>query len=291
MRVALIGLGLIGGSLGLALRAERADIEVVGWDLDPASIALALARGAIAHGALDPQTAAAAADRVVLATPVGAFPAIFAAIAPRLRPGAVVTDVASTKSAVSAWAAATGLNFVGGHPMAGTEQVGMSHARANLFRGATWCVTPAPGSDPAAVLAVEELASAVGAKPMRLDPATHDAFVAAVSHLPFLASAALVALTTSDPRWAEMAPVAATGYRDATRLASGSPEMYRDICTTNQAAIAPLLRSLAATLASLADRLDEPEAMEAFFTRARDARAEWLARRGPFGPPGRSGQA
>ncbi|MNX93493.1 prephenate dehydrogenase [compost metagenome] len=285
MRVALLGLGLIGGSLGLALRAERPDLEVVGWDPDPAAIALARKRGAIARAAPSPAAAVADADRVVLAAPVGAFPALFAAIAPGLRPEAVVTDVASTKAAVSAWAIAAGLNFVGGHPMAGIEQVGVAHARADLFRGATWCVTPTPGADPAAVTAVEALAAAAGARPLRLDPATHDAFVAAVSHLPFAASAALVSLTTNDPRWAQMAPLAATGYRDATRLASGSPVMYRDICLTNQEAIAPLLRQLAASLTSLADQLDDPPAVEAFFTRARDAREAWLAARNSLQMP------
>ncbi|MBO9539065.1 prephenate dehydrogenase/arogenate dehydrogenase family protein [bacterium] len=279
MRVALLGLGLIGGSLGLALRAERPEIEVVGWDPDPAALALARERGAIAREAADPAAAVADADRVVLAAPVGAFPALFAAIAPCLRPEAVVTDVASTKAAVTAWASNAGLNFVGGHPMAGSEQVGVAHARADLFRGAAWCVTPPPSADPAAVAAVEALATSVGARPLRLDPSTHDAFVAAVSHLPFATSAALVSLTTADPRWAQMAPLAATGYRDATRLASGSPAMYRDICLTNQEAIAPLLRHLAATLTTLADQLDDPQAVEAFFTRARDARDTWLAAR------------
>lgn len=278
-RVALLGLGLVGTSLGLALRERRPGLDVVGWDRSGESVDLALARGAIGHGARDLASAVEGADLVVLATPAGAFPALFEAIAPRLASGAVVTDVASTKARVSAWAAAAGLTFVGGHPMAGSERSGGAHARADLFKGAVWCVTPTSDADPAAIAAVEELALGVGARPLRLDPATHDAYVAAVSHLPFAASAALVALTTSDPRWAEMAPLAATGYRDATRLASGDPDMYRDICGTNQEAIAPLLRSLAFTLETLADRLDDPQALEAFFTRARDAREAWLSRR------------
>lgn len=286
MRVALLGLGLIGGSLGLALRVARPDLDVVGWDREPASAALAAERAAVTALAATPAEAVAGADLVVLCAPVGALEGLLAAIAPALAPGAVVTDVASTKGQVVAWAAEAGVPFVGGHPMAGSEKSGMAHARVNLFRGALWLLTPGPGSPPGGLARVEELARLVGARPLVLEPAVHDAYVAAVSHLPFVASAALVDVTTSDPRWPEMAPIAATGYRDATRLASGSPAMYRDICQTNAAAIAPLLRQLAARLERLAGDLEDPAEAEAFFTSTREAREAWLASHERFRLPG-----
>lgn len=286
MKLAILGLGLIGGSLGLAARAARPGLEVVGWDRDWASAGLALERGAITLAATTPAEAVAAADLVVLATPIGVVRELLGAIPPALPAGAVVTDVASTKARVVEWAAAAGVPFVGGHPMAGSEKTGMAHARVNLFRGATWCVTPDAASPPAGAAAVEELARLVGARPLRLDPAEHDAYVAAISHLPFATSAALVALTTSDPRWPAMAELAATGYRDVTRLASGSTTMYRDISTTNAKAMAPLLRGLAETLNALADDLDDPARLESFFAGAREAREAWLASHERFRLPG-----
>ena len=274
MRIALLGLGLIGGALGLALRVARPGLAVTGWDREPAAVAAS------------PAEAVAGAELVVIGTPVGAIRALLAAVAPALAADAVVTDVASTKGQVVAWAAEARVPFVGGHPMAGSEKSGMAHARVNLFRGATWCVTAGPTTPPGGVAAVEAIARLVGARPLQVTPADHDAYVAAVSHLPFLASAALVELTAGDPRWPEMAAFAATGYRDATRLASGSPAMYRDICQTNAAAIAPLLRRLAERFATLADEIEDPTQAEAFFTTARDAREAWLAGHERFRLPG-----
>lgn len=286
MRLAILGLGLIGGSLGLALRAAQPTLEIVGWDRDWAACGLALERGAITRAAVTPAEAVAAADLVVLATPIGVVREMLAAIAPAVRAGAVVTDVASTKAQVIAWAHQAGVPFVGGHPMAGSEKTGMAHARVNLFRGATWCVTPDGASPAGGVEAVEAIARLAGARPLRLDPAEHDAYVAAISHLPFATAAALVAETTADPRWPAMAELAATGYRDMTRLASGSPAMYRDISTTNAGAIAPLLRGLAKRLNALADELDDPARVETFFTSAREAREAWLASHERFRLPG-----
>lgn len=282
----MLGLGLIGGSLGLALRASRPDLDVVGWDREPASARLAAERGAIAFVAETPAAAVISADLVVLCAPVGALRALLAEIGPHVSPGALVTDVASTKAQVAEWAQAAGVPFVGGHPMAGSEKVGIANARLNLFRGAVWLVTPAAGAPAGGAEAVEALAKIAGARPMRLDPATHDAYVAGISHLPFAVCAALVDVTTSDPEWAAMSQLAATGYRDATRLASGSTAMYRDICLTNKAAIAPLLRAMAARLDALSDQLDDPAALEAFFTSTRDAREAWLATDGRFRLPG-----
>ena len=285
-RVALLGLGLIGGSLGLALRASRSDLEVVGWDRDQASAALAKERGAIAAARPNPAAAVTDADLVVLCAPVGALRDLIATIGPHVRPGALVTDVASTKAQVAGWARAAGVPFVGGHPMAGSEKIGMVNARLNLFRGAVWLVTPEADAPAGGAEAIEALAKLAGARSMRLDPATHAASVAAISHLPFAACCALVDVTKRQPEWAVMQALAASGYRDATRLASGSTAMYRDICLTNGAAIAPLLRAMAARLSDLADQLDDPVALEVFFSETRAAREAWLAANDRFRLPG-----
>lgn len=288
MKLALLGLGLIGGSLGLAVRAGRLAERVVGYDRSAGDLALAVERGAIDEAATDPAAAVRGADLVVLATPVMAVRGLLEAIAPALAPGAVVTDVASTKAAVLGWAAETlppGVCFVGGHPMAGSEKSGMAAARPGLFRGAVYCITPSADAPDAAIDAVERLAAGVGARPLRIDAERHDTAVAAVSHVPFLAATALVRLTARDERWGTWSQVASTGYRDATRLASGDPAMYRDICLTNGGAIAPLLRALAAELDALADGLDDAAALDRVFTDARTRRDAWMAERASFWLP------
>jgi prephenate dehydrogenase len=283
--VGLIGLGLIGGSLGMALRAAGLATRVVGHDRNPSDLALAQERGAIDAQAASAADAARDADLVVLATPVLAMQGLLHEIAPVLKPGAVVTDLASTKAAVTGWAAEAGVTFVGGHPMAGSEKSGMAAARLNLLRGAVYIVTAGPDIPPDAVALVEQVARGIGARPLRMAPEEHDQAVAAVSHVPFLASTALVRNSTHDERWPAWAPIAATGYRDATRLASGDPAMYRDICLTNAGAIAPMLRALAEEITRIADGLDDRAYLEALFTDARDRRDAWVQGQGSFRLP------
>ena len=264
--VAIIGLGLIGGSLGLALRRRQIDMTdppaVVGWDVDPAVGERALARGAVDRVSADPGSAAAEADVVVVAVPVLAVREMFAAIARSVRSGAVVTDVASTKVVVCGWAAEMlpGL-FIGGHPMAGSERGGVEHARADLFTGATYCLTPEPQTPPAAIEAATSLVLATGARPLLLTPTVHDRAVAAVSHLPFLLSRALVEVAGTDPEWELLQQIAASGFRDVTRLASADPRMHRDICLTNAGPIRARLIETARMLEALAQELDDGEAL------------------------------
>jgi len=276
VNVGIVGLGLIGGSLGMALRAAGLATRVVGFDRSPADLALAQQRGAIDHQASSLADLAAEADLVVLATPVLAMQGILRELAPVLKPSAVVTDLASTKAAVTGWAAEVGVTFVGGHPMAGSEKSGMAAAGLNLLRGAVYIITASPGTPAEAIAQVERLARGVGARPLRMDAVDHDRAVAAVSHVPFLASTALVRTTTHDPAWDVWGEIAATGYRDVTRLASGDPAMYRDICLTNAAAIAPLLRGLARQLDEMADGLEDRPYLEGLFQDARERRDAWL---------------
>lgn len=280
--VAIIGLGLIGGSLGLALRraADTHPAEpfaIIGWDREPAAAELALQRGAIDRVAGDAASAAAAADLVVVAVPVLAVREIFAAIAPVLRSETVVTDVASTKAVVCDWAAELlGPQFVGGHPMAGSERAGIAQARADLFEGAVYCLTPDRQTAPTALESTSRMVEQIGARPRLIDPRNHDHVLAAISHLPFLLSTVLVEVTASNPEWDVLAEIAATGFRDVSRLASGDPRMHRDICLTNGDAIRPWLRAAARALETFADELDDGDALLGRFEQAKTARDEMI---------------
>jgi prephenate dehydrogenase len=277
-RVSIIGLGLLGGSLGMALR--KAGCEVTGWDRDPQTLALARERGAIDHAAPSIDAAASAADfAVVVATPVLAMRSVFEAIAPHVLPGTVVTDLGSTKRQVTAWAKellSPETPFVGGHPMAGLEVAGIAHARADLFEGAAFCITGEPEAPAWARERVRTLAIRAGARTLGISPEHHDHLVAAISHLPLLASAALVRVTTDEEHWEAMADLAASGYRDTTRVASGDPLMHRDICATNADQIRPLLLGMAEALREVAGLLDDPAAMSAWLTQAKSARDAWV---------------
>jgi prephenate dehydrogenase len=240
-RIAIVGLGLIGGSLGLAIRAAGLrGVEVVGYDQERSALAKAKRLGAIDREAHDLAQAVAGASLVVIATPILAIRQVLREAAPHLSEGAVVTDTGSTKAAVLAWARELlpkGVHFVGGHPLAGKETQGIDNAQADLFRQRAYCLCPDPEADERAVRTVLGLVQVVGATPLFIDPQEHDQYVAAVSHLPLVVATALFTLVRGSSGWAEMAPLAASGFRDTTRLASGDPEMSHDICLTNQEAI------------------------------------------------------
>lgn len=280
--VAIIGLGLIGGSMGLALRQAQPHIEIAGWDQNDAVVAAALERGAITTGAATLPAVVHNADLIVVATPVLAVRAVFAQMAPHLKPGTLVTDVASTKAQIVAWAAEllpAHVTFVGGHPMAGGEQHGVAHARAELFRDAVYCLTPTDDTPPAAVSKLEQIVTSLGARTLRLDPQTHDEHVAAVSHVPFVLAAALVQHTSEQTDWPAMQQLAATGYRDTTRLASGDARMHTDICLSNAAAITHQLHGMARLLDEVAGHINDVEYLQHFFDQAKQARDHWLHER------------
>jgi prephenate dehydrogenase len=282
-QLTIIGLGLIGGSLGMAVRQAKLGYQVVGHDLRHEAAGRAKKLGAVDRAEWNLPAAVEAADVVVVATPVRAVESTFRDIAPHLKPGCVVTDTASTKARVLAWAAAllpTGVSFVGGHPMAGKEASGVDAAEAALFAGSVYCISPGERADQHAIDRVVDLATGVGARPFFVDPGEHDSYVAAVSHLPFLLSAALVNVTSQSPAWRDLAKVASTGFRDVTRLASGDPVMHRDICLTNQESILRWLDAFGAELADLARRIREGEdELEKSFESAKVARDSWLAAR------------
>jgi len=281
MRVAIIGLGLIGGSLGLALR--RADFEVVGFARRAEVGQKALSMGAVdrAEGIL--LSAVKGAEMVIIATPVLAMKEILAEIGGHLPQGCIVTDTASTKAQVMEWAQRSlppGVSFIGGHPMAGKETSGIEAAEADLFVSCTYCLTPGRSSTKGVIDAVEELVKKTGANPLPLDAQEHDNLVAAISHLPLLLSTALVATTTNSPQWPRMAMLAASGFGDLSRLASGSPEMSRDICLTNREPILRWIDEFSKELAELRRLVSEGgHELEEAFLQAKERRQRWLEER------------
>lgn len=287
-RVAILGLGLMGGSLALALRDAGMADQIAGYDHVSAITTRAHERGMIDQACAVVEEAVREADLVVLAAPVMAERALLEEVASHLTAGAIVTDLGSTKRAVAGWAEELlpdPARFVGGHPMAGRELSGLDASDAMLFRGAVWCLTPTPMSDPDVVQVLSGLVSALGASPLLLDPERHDHLLAGVSHLPILAAASLVHTVASDAGWADLAVLAAGGFRDTTRVASGDSRMARDICLTNRDEIVRWLGAYIATLHQLRDVVAAGAAdgadIEAFFREAREAREDWLRKRGP----------
>jgi prephenate dehydrogenase len=278
-RVAIVGLGLIGGSVGLALRKAKAAQHVAGYDLGRGVSERAQRLGAIDQAYEALADAVQGAELVVLATPVGSMRHLLGQLASVLTPGSVVTDVASTKAQVMQWAEEllpTSVSFVGGHPMAGKEVSGVEAADAELFRGKVYCLCATARTRPEAVKKVSMLIEMLGAHMRFMEPVRHDEQVAGVSHLPFLASVALVNAVAGQDYWPEMAILAASGFRDMSRLAAGSPEMYRDICLTNGEAITAWMDTYIATLQQMRDQIaQQSPALGALFVEAQQTRLEW----------------
>ena len=280
-RVAIVGLGLIGGSMGLALRQAHAAEQVTGYDLGRGLSDTARRAGAIDQSYASLADAVRGAELIILATPVGAMRALLQNIATLASPGVVITDVASTKSQVISWAEEFlpgNMYFVGGHPMAGKELSGVEAADATLFQNRIYCLTPTRKTSPIALNKVSMMIETLGARVRFLEPAEHDGQVALVSHLPFVVSAALMNTATESSGWGDSALLASSGFRDTTRLAAGSPEMYRDICLTNSETLVHALDSYLTTLqtfrAQIAAR--DPDLNE-LFARAQEARQQWQA--------------
>lgn len=277
-RIAVLGLGLIGGSLALALRQTNLAAQIAGYDASLDATRCAMERNAITHVCGTAEEAVQQADTVILATPIRAIPELLMRIAPALKPGALVTDTASTKVQVVEWARTllpTHVVFVGGHPMAGRESSGIDAAEAGLFEGCTYCLTPTAQTQPDAVTRLREFVTRLAAHPLLLDAQEHDLLVAGISHLPFVVSSALVRMLGQDENWSEMAKLAASGYRDISRLAAGSPAMYRDICSTNKEAIINWLDTLVMQLAELRSLIaNGDDSLENYFAQAKHVRNE-----------------
>ncbi len=258
-RITIIGTGLIGTSIGLALAARpNRQYEIVGADRDRANSRAAKKLGALDREVGSLEEAVEGSGLVVIATPVMAARHILRETSQFLAAGTVVTDVCSTKADIMRWAGEhlpETVNFVGGHPMAGREKSGPEAATADLFRGATWAITPSPRADERAVGVVLGLVETLGANPLYIDPAEHDQYAAAVSHLPLVMSVALFRMVRDSQGWEDASLLAGPGFKDLTRLASGDPTMSRDIMMTNRDAVLHWINRLQTELSTIADAL------------------------------------
>ena len=290
-RLCIIGVGLIGGSIAKAARKQGLCREIVGVDADAANLARAMELGVIdtgfaANTAADFATGAKGADWVIIATPAGSAAQIFAALAPVWSAQGIYTDVGSIKqSVVCAARNAFGnmpVNFVPGHPIAGAERSGVEAASADLYFEKRVILTPTEETAPNAVRQVGDFWTALGASVSLMEPLHHDQVFAATSHLPHVLAYALVHMLGRMDEQEEIFQYAGAGFRDFTRIASSSPEMWRDICRLNSAQIIPLMRSMGDELkhvASLmgADSIEPTDQLLAYFAESRNARQRFLA--------------
>ena len=288
MRVAIIGLGLIGGSIGLALKKaaesnsepQGKNLEIIGYVRRPEAASLAVNMGMVDRVETSLEDTVKQAEIVIIATPVLVIKEILSQIAGSLPHGCIATDTGSTKVQVMKWAGdllPPAVDFIGGHPMAGKETYGMKAAEADLFQGSVYCLTPSRKTSPQSVDKVADMVKKLGAAPFFIDAQEHDVLVAGVSHLPFLLSAALVTSTASGSTWEKMKKLAASGYRDLTRLASGSPEVNAQICLTNQQAILRWIDKFIAELQRYRQLVDSgSNQLEEALAEANKLRQEWL---------------
>ena len=258
MRIAIVGVGLIGGSIALAAR-ERAGAEVRAWDADPEALAAALARGALDGAADSPAEALDGAQAAFVAVPVGSLPATLAEVLRSAPADCVVSDVGSTKRSIVAGQADQ--RFVGGHPLAGAETAGVAHARADLFEGATWYLTPTAQTSGLLYERLHRLIGSLGARAEAIDAETHDAILALVSHLPHVLANVLVgqAAATLDAGPARL-PASGPSFRDATRVAGAPSEIWTDIYLSNRDALVSRLDSVINSLTETRDLLSSGDA-------------------------------
>jgi len=265
--VGVVGLGLMGASFALALKKARPETVLVGSDRNPVVVRKALERGVVETANTD-LTPVEMADVIVIGAPLNALREIFPRLA-ALAPARPITDMASTKADVMEWAAAEGIDLVGGHPMCGKEKSGIDHADASMFEGAPWVLTRDEPS-------ITSLVEAVGAHPVVMDAVTHDRLVAGVSHAAFLLSVGYVLALARREDWPEASALAAGGFRDMSRLAAGDPDLYAAVARTNRDNLVEMLDAVSAELARLRRHLeaDDPRLIE-LFEEARRVRERW----------------
>lgn len=285
-RIAIVGLGFIGGSIGLALHQAEAELEVVGHDRERTAANQARKIGAVDKTDWNLISACEGADLIVMAIPVGGIKDTLAAIGPYLKPGCLITDTASIKSPVVEWAAEIlpkEVHFVGGDPIVGDVGTsgGIDAARADLFSGAIYCLTPTAGAAPDAVRLASDFVYLLGAKPYFLDPVEHDGLMAGVDHLPFVLSAALMGVTAESLSWREMRRLAGGAFENATRFVSADSTTYRDACLVNGENIVRWIDACSGKLGELKETIlaGDAEELGQLFEEAMIARQKWLKAR------------
>ena len=273
-KLTIIGAGLLGGSIGLAARARGLARRVSALVRRPESLAECQALGIANEVTLDPGEAVAGADLVVLCTPISGLAGLAKRTLPNLKPGTVVTDGGSTKKQLVAELTP---RFVGSHPMAGSDQTGPSAARADLFDGTVCLVTPTRDTDADALTTVNDFWADLGSRPVVMPADTHDRLVARCSHLPHLLASALAVRVLDPAHGEQQAQLCATGFRDMTRLAAGSPVMWRDIVGSNRDDILAAIDEFVDEIGQLRRLIasDSPESIETWLQRAKVARDNW----------------
>jgi prephenate dehydrogenase len=285
-KIAILGVGLIGGSLAMVCKQKGLAGMIVGYGRRLENLKKAVKLGVIDRFFQDLRETVRGADLIVLATPVGRFEALAREIAEVASKEAIVMDVGSVKGDLVARLERLlpyGSRFVGTHPIAGKEKTGVESASATLFSGALCILTPTDRTDPSALESVKALWKAAGAKLILMDPAQHDQILAAVSHLPHLAAYALVnTVLETRVQGQEVLSFSGGGLRDFTRIAASSPEMWRDICLLNRDPLLGMIEAYEKTLARLKKLIQQGdgESLEAEFERAKEVRertGEWTA--------------
>ncbi len=281
-KVTLVGVGLLGGSLGLALKARKLVGHVEGYVRRAASVTECEQLGVVDHATTDLLAAVRDADLVVFCTPLAQMRPLAEQCATTLKPGALVTDVGSVKGTVvrelEPLFAKAGAQFIGSHPMAGGEKTGPAAARADLFERAVCIVTPGTKTPAKLAKQMEDFWAALGGRPLRLTPDQHDSLVARSSHLPHIVAAELANYVLSPAHPKEQSALCAAGFRDTTRIAAGSPEMWRDIALANRKHLARALGVFIEDLQEFQRALEagEVKAMDEFFETAKHRRDEWV---------------
>jgi len=283
-KITIIGVGLLGGSIGLAARRRKLVREIAGFVRRAASLKDCERAGAVDYATTDLLAAVSNADLVILCTPLAQMRSLAEQFSPALKRGAIVTDVGSVKAGVvrelESVIAKAGAHFVGSHPMAGAEKTGVGAARADLFQNAMCVLTPTKRTNVAAVRRLEQFWKSLGARVLKLAPEQHDLFVSRSSHLPHVVAASLANLVLDPKGPKPQAQLCATGFRDTTRIASGSPEMWRDIALSNRKNIA---RSMDAFIDELKRfqailKKSDARAIAKFFETAKSRRDGWCVR-------------
>ena len=289
-QVTLIGVGLLGGSLGKALRQRRLARSVIGFVRRAASVKECQTAGAVDIATRDLVAAVEGADLVVLCTPIAQMQPLMRHMLPALRAGAVVTDVGSVKASLvrelETPIAKAGAHFIGSHPMAGAEKMGVGSSDSHLFSNAICIVTPTPNSHQGSLRQVEQLWRSVGARVLRLAPESHDALVSRSSHLPHVIAAELSNYVLGPRQKRPQALLCANGFRDTTRIASGSPEMWRDIALANREHLLDALDGFLGELQGFKRVLKrgDARAIARFFENAKQRRDRWAKQMGSPSP-------
>ena len=285
-KIAIIGTGLIGTSLGLAIKkAGIKDVEIVGTDLDRTHANQAQKMGALDSISGNMAGAAEDAEIVIIATPVTAMKMVLEVIGPRLKEGCLVTDTGGSKAPVIEWAGEflpRGVSFVGGNPIVGKDSSGPKAADASLFVDRPYCVIPGKDAHEEAVRLLTDMIRAIGAKPYYMDLGEHDSFVSAVTHLPLLLSVALLRCTSRSPSWDDIAKVASTQFSELTRLASGDPASHQGVFSSNCESMVYWMDAFVQELQEIRQILEGDEggredAMGKVLDEAFTARARWAA--------------